>query len=66
MVNHERTCVLLFYYFLCLKANLDLEETNQLGESSPKFIFVVVNLDPIIWKRGELMVNPDLAILLKR
>ena len=41
-------CVLLFYYFLCLKANLDLEKTNQLGESSPNFIFGEVNLDPII------------------
>ena len=45
----ERTCVLMFYYFLCLKANLDLEKTNQLGESSPNFIFAVVNLDPIIF-----------------
>ena len=57
MVNLERTCVLLFYYFLCLKANLDLEKTNQLGESSPNFIFAVVNLDPIIlekrWIDGE-------------
>ena len=57
MVNLERTCVLLFYYFLCLKANLDLEKLNQLGESSPNFIFAVVNLDPIIlekrWIDGE-------------
>ena len=48
MVNLERTCVLLFYYFLYFKVNLDLEKTNQLGESSPNFIFAVVNLDPII------------------
>ena len=40
-------CVLLFYYFHCLEVNLDLGKTNQLGESSPNFIFVVVNLDPI-------------------
>ena len=57
MVNLERTCDLLFYYFLCLKANLDLEKTNQLGESSPNFIFSVVNLDLIIlekrWIDGE-------------
>ena len=65
-VNLERTCVLLFYCFLCLKVNLDLEKTNQLGESSLNFIFAVVNLDPFFWKRGELMVNPDLTILLKR
>ena len=65
MVNLEQTCV-LFYYFLCLEANRDLEKTNQLGESSPNLIFTVVNLDPIIWKRGKLMVNPDLTILLQR
>ena len=52
MVNLERTCVLLFYYFLCLKVNLDLEKANQLGESSPNFIFVVVNLDPISFEKG--------------
>ena len=61
MVNLERTCVLLFYYFLCLKANLDLEKTNQLGESPPNFIFKVVNLDPIIlekrWIDGESWPN---------
>ena len=52
MVNLERTCVLLFYYFPCLKANLNLEQINQLGESSPNFIFAVVNLDPIILEKG--------------
>ena len=61
MVNLERTCVLLFYYLLCLKVNLDLEKTNQLGESSPNFIFAVVNLDPIIlekrWIDGESWPN---------
>ena len=61
MVNLERTCVLLFYYFLCLKANRDLEKTNQLGESSPNFIFAGVNLDPIIlekrWMDGESWPN---------
>ena len=61
MVNLERTCVLLFYYFLCLKANLGLEKTNQLGESSPNFIFAVVNLDSIIlekrWIDGESWPN---------
>ena len=61
MMNLERTCVLLFYYFLCLKANLDLEKTNQLGKSSPNFIFAMVNLDPIIleksWIDGESWPN---------
>ena len=66
MVNLERTCILLFYHFLYFKVNLDQEKTNQLGESSPNFIFAMVNLAPIILERGELMVNPDLMILLKR
>ena len=61
MVNLEWMCILSFYYFLCLKANLDLEKTNQLGESSPNFIFAVVNLDPIIlekrWIDGESWPN---------
>ena len=46
---------------LSVKVNLDLEKTNQLGESSPNFIFVVVNLDPIIlemrWIDGESWPN---------
>ena len=41
-VNLERTS---FCRFLCLKVNLDLEKTNQLGESSPNFIFLHLNLD---------------------
>ena len=61
MVNLERTCVLLFCYFLCFKVNLDLENTNQVGESSPNFISEVVNLDPIIlekwWIDGESWPN---------
>ena len=61
MLNLERMCVLLFYYFLYLKVNLDLEKTNQLSESSPNFIFAVVNLDPIIlemrWINGESWPN---------
>ena len=52
MVNLERTCILLFDCFLCLKVNLDLEKTNQLGESSPNFIFAVVSLDPINLEKG--------------
>ena len=61
MVNLERNSVLFFYYFLCLRVNLDLEKTNQLGESSPNFIFTVVNPDPIIlemrWINGESWPN---------
>ena len=63
-VNLERTCILLFYYFFLFESESWLrKKNNQLGESSP---FAVVNLDPIFWKRGELLVNPDLTILLKR
>ena len=51
IVNLERTGVLLFYYFLHLKVNIDLEKTNQLGESSPNFIFSAVNLDPIVTEK---------------
>ena len=47
-VNLERTGLLLFYYFVYLKVNFNLGKTNQLCESSPNFIFVVVNLDPIV------------------
>ena len=40
---------------------LDLEKTNQFGESSPNFIFAVVNLDLIIlemrWINGESWPN---------
>ena len=62
MVNLERTWVLLFYYFLYFKVNLDLEETNQLGEFLIfNFNFAVVNLDPIIfekrWIDGESWPN---------
>ena len=61
MVNLEWTGVLLFYYFVYLKVNLDLEKTNQLGESSPNFIFVPVNLDPMVterkWTDGESWPN---------
>ena len=63
-MNLERTHVLFFYYFVYLKVNLDLKLMNQLGESLPNFIFAVVNLDPIVLERGELMVNLDLTILL--
>ena len=60
-IFNERTCVLLFYYFLYFQVNLDLEKTNQLGESSSNFIFTGVNLDPIIlekrWIDGESWPN---------
>ena len=53
MVNLKRTCVLLFYYFLYLKVNLDLEKKSawwiftQLyfrgGESWPNYFWREVN-----------------------
>ena len=50
-----------FIIFFVWKANLNQEITNQLGESSPNFIFTVVNLDPIIlekrWIDGESWPN---------
>ena len=61
MVNLEQKGVLFFYYFVYLKANLDLEKTNQFGESSPNFIFAAVNLDPLVkekrWTDGESWPN---------
>ena len=47
-MNLEGTGVLLFYYFVYLKVNLDVEKINQFGESSPNFIFAAVNLDLIV------------------
>ena len=61
MVNFELAYVLFFYYFVYFKVNLDLEKINQLGESSPSFIFAAVNLDPIVlekrWIDGESWPN---------
>ena len=51
-------CILLFCYFLYLKVNLDLEKTNQLGESS-HFIFAELNLDPIILKKMWIAGEPQ-------
>ena len=51
----------MLYHFLYFKVNLDLEKTNQFGESSPNIMFAVVNLDPIIlekrWIDGESWPN---------
>ena len=51
LIVFERAYVLLFYHFVYLKVNLDLEKTSQLGESSSNFILVAVNLDPIVLKK---------------
>ena len=57
------------YYFVYLKVNLYLEKTNQLGESSPNFIFMTNNLDPIViekrWTGGESWPN-DFGITVNR
>ena len=51
MVNLERICDLLFYCFLDMEVNLDLQTKNQLGESSLNFIVVVVNLYPVVLEK---------------
>ena len=66
MVNLERRCTLLFYYFLCFKVNLDLEKQISLVNLHPTLFSRWWILTQIFWKRGELMVNPDPTILLKR
>ena len=49
MANLEWTCILLFYYFLCLKVNLDLEKKQiSLVNLHPTFFFTAVNLDPLV------------------
>ena len=48
ILNERVRGVLLFYHFLYWKVNLDLEKSNQLGETSPDFIFLAVNLDQIV------------------
>ena len=53
-MNLEQTCVYCFIiiFFVCFKVNLDLEKKkNQLGESSPNFIFAVENLDSNILEK---------------
>ena len=66
MVNLERTCLLLFYYLLCLIVNLDLEKQISLVNLHPTLVSRWWILTQLFWKRCELMVNPDLTILLKR
>ena len=51
MMNLERAYVLLFYYLVYLKVNLDQEKPKQLGESSPDIIFAVVNLVPNVLEK---------------
>ena len=50
-------CLIIFFVWKWIL----IESTNQLGESSPNFIFAVVNLDPIIlekrWIDGESWPN---------
>ena len=55
----------LSYDILC-RVNLNLEIKNQLGESSPNFIFRIVNCYLIVLEIDELMVNHDQMILLKK
>ena len=65
-VNLEQMCVLLLYYFLYLKVYLDLKKQISLVNLHPTLFLQWWILTQLFWKRGELMVNPDLTILLKR
>ena len=65
-VNLERIFVLLFYYILCLKVNLDLEKQISLVNLHPTLFLQWWILTQLFWKRGELMVNLNLTILFKR
>ena len=60
MVNLEQTDVLLFYYFVYLKVNLDLEKIS-LVNPHPTSFFAAVNLDPADiekrWIAGESWPN---------
>ena len=55
--------VLLFYYFVYLKVNLNQEKAKNksLGKFSPNFIFVAMSLDPIVlekrWTDSECWPN---------
>ena len=49
MVNLKRTWVLLFYYFLCLKVNLDLEKNNEWTKT--------VNLHPTLFPRWWILTH---------
>ena len=59
ILNKQAFFVLLFQV-VYLKVN-NLEKSNQLGESSPNFIFATVNLDPIViekkWTDDESWPN---------
>ena len=66
MVNLEWTFVLLFYYFLCLKWILIYKKQISLVNLHPTLFSRGWILTQLFWERGELMVNPDLTILLKR
>ena len=61
MVNLERMCVFIVLLFSLFESESWPRKTNRLGESSPNFIFAVVNLDPIIlekrWIDGESWPN---------
>ena len=65
-VNLEWTGVLLFYYFVYLKVNLDLKNQIRLVNLHPTLFSRQWILNQLLKKKCELMVNLDLTILLKR
>ena len=67
MVNLERTFVLLLYCFLFfLMWILTKKKQISLVNLHPTLFLRWWILAPLFWKRGELLVNPDLTILLER
>ena len=65
MVNLERTDVSLFYYFLYLKVNLDLEKQISLVNLHPTLFSQRWILTQLLQKKGERMVNLDLQFCWK-
>ena len=69
LIRYEAWWILnefMFYCFIYLHMNLDLQTTNQLGEFSPNFNFVMMKLCWIVLERSELMVKLDPTTLMKR
>ena len=62
----EGTGMSLFYYFVYLKVNLDLGKKISLMNLHPTLFLQWWILTQLLLKKGELMVNLDLTVWLKR
>ena len=56
----------MFYYFVYLKLNLDLEKQISLVNLHRTLFLRWCILTQLFWRRGELMVNLDRTILIKK